>query len=115
MKELSKVLNISECTLRSVEKGKSPHCFYYYSLYCRHFNVDAYNYLKYFELPTETFDEKVNALKAFYGFRYSKDVSLLIGLHPSTIYEVNLKRKDINQVNKLLDKKIEEFKKRYGN
>lgn len=115
MKSLSKILNISEVTLRSVEKGDNPSHFHYYFLYCRHFEVDSYIYLNYFSLPTKTFHEKIDALKAFYGLSSYREVCNLIGLHKDAISEVNFKRRDADKVIKLLDMKIEEFKKRYGN
>lgn len=115
MKALSKILNVSEVTLRSVERGDNPSPFHYYFLYCRHFEVDSYIYLNYFSLPTKTFNEKIDALKAFYGLSNYREISELIGLHKDAISEVNFKRRDADKVIKLLDMKIEEFKKRYGN
>ncbi len=115
IKGLSKILNVSEVTLRNVERGNVPSPFRYYFLYCRHFEVDSYIYLNYFSLPTKTFNEKIDALKAFYGLSNYREISELIGLHKDAISEVNFKRRDINKVSVLLDLKIEEFKKRYGN
>lgn len=115
MKALSKILNVSEVTLRNVERGNITPAYHYYFLYCRHFEVDSYTYLNYFSLPTKTFHEKIDALKAFYGLSSYREVCNLIGLHKDAISEVNFKRRDADKVIKLLDMKIEEFKKRYGN
>lgn len=111
LKDLSKLLNVSENSLRTIESIEKESSYYYYHLYCRHFAVDPYIYLDYSTLPTHTFEEKLIAIKAFYGFKNIEDVDKLLGLYAGSISDVKRGRLCKSKVVNLLDKTIYEYKK----
>lgn len=94
---LSKALNISEKTLKYIEGGKIKNPYYYYYIYCRHFNLCSNIYLDFNLIKTESLLGKIEFLKAFYGFNNLKDLDKKLNLRPGSISEyINNRTKNIN-------------------
>ncbi|MEG2412375.1 MAG: helix-turn-helix transcriptional regulator [Clostridium sp.] len=110
LRELSIALKLSENTLRNIEKGKYKLSFYYYFLYCRHFKVDSYSFLNYSSLPTKTLKDKIETLKAYYGFRNNKQLDALLELYNGAIDDCCSKHINYEKINTKLTTRINEYK-----
>ena len=113
LKELSKLLSVSENSLRTIESTEKESSYYYYHLYCRHFSVDPYIYLDYSNLSTHTLEDKIIAIKAFLGYKNTEDIDKIIGLYSGAISDCKRGRFPKSKVCALLDEFIYEYKKGY--
>lgn len=96
-RELSKALNISEKTLKHIEEGRIKNPYYYYYIYCRHFDLCSNMYLDFNLIKTESLLGKIEFLKAFYGFNNLKSLDKKLNLRPGSISEyINNRTNNIN-------------------
>lgn len=110
-KDLAKALNISEKTLKHIEEGKIKKPYYYYYIYCRHFNLCSNTYLDFNLMETKNFLEKLDFLKAYYGVKSLKDLDKELNFRLGSISEyINGKNKNHN-IEILINNEVDNLKR----
>lgn len=110
-RDLSKALNISEKTLKHIEEGKIKNPYYYYYIYCRHFNLSSNIYLDFNLIKTNDLSGKLEFIKAFYGLKSLKDIDMILNLRPGSISEyINGKNKNSN-IETRIENKVAKLKR----
>jgi transcriptional regulator with XRE-family HTH domain len=95
-KKMATLLNVTDATLREIEKGNSRYGYYYYSKYCRHFSVDPYIYLDYYSLTEKTLRDRIEKLKAFVGSKSLRELDKFLGLYSGCLSDCL--NKDCNKI-----------------
>ncbi|GAA0107411.1 hypothetical protein UT300015_04700 [Clostridium tertium] len=110
-RDLSKALDISEKTLKHIEEGKIKNPYYYYYIYCRHFNLSSNIYLDFNLIKTDDLSGKLEFIKAFYGLKSLKDIDMILNLRLGSISEyINGKNKNSN-IETRIENKVTKLKR----
>lgn len=111
LKQLSADLNLSVNTLKSIECGDCRSPYYYYSIYCRHFNETPYTYLNYKSLPLDTFKDRVEALKAILGMKSNKDLDNSLGLYKGAISDAYNRKRNFSSIDMIIKENLNRYTK----
>lgn len=107
---LSKALNISEYTLRSLEKGEINKPYEYVHIYCRHFSVDPNEFIKKYNLECNTLNEKIEYLKLYYGVKNLRKLDAILNIYAGGVSDYITRNRN-KIVKELIINKYEEIKK----
>jgi len=110
-KELATALGISNVTLNSLEKGEIAKPYYYYYIYCRHFNIASYKYLNYFSINLTNYKDKIIFLQLYYGLKKLKELDKILKLYAGCITDY-LSRNRNKYIENIIDNEINKLKKK---
>ena len=117
LKDLAESLDTTTNTLREIESGNGRDRFYFYYIYCRHFNLSSYKYLDYSLLPINTFNDKIILLKAYTGLKSNIELDTKLGLYKGALYDVCANKVSVNKysrIENILTKNLLEIQKEVG-
>ena len=105
-KHLANEIEISQYRLKQLEENKLKNFYYYAHIYCRHFNINPISYLEFNNMKEDTTLNKIEKVKALYGYRTHKDIAkdLKINYRTFTRYLKN----DTHKLDALLNLKLKE-------
>ena len=98
-------------TLNSLEKGEIAKPYYYYYIYCRHFNIASYKYLNYFSINLTNYKDKIIFLQLYYGLKKLKELDKKLKLYAGCITDY-LSRNRNKYIENIIDNEINKLKKK---
>ncbi len=110
-KTLAKDLNISVKTLKALENGEINKPYEYIHTYCRHFSINPNLFIKKYNIECNTFYEKLEYLKLYYGVRNLKNLDVILNTYAGAITEYINKNRN-KGIQQLIINKYEEIKKK---
>lgn len=110
--DLSNKLNISTYTLKCVEEGTLNNPYYYYNIYCRHFEMSSNIYLDFNLINTDNLIGKVTFLRAYYGLKSLKDLDRKLNLRLGSISEYLNNRLKSTNIEEIINFEVLKCKKK---